>query len=57
MDGRCGCPRPPTGEAMRSLLRLIPGVSLLLAMVEEADHIETVIAEQAAAYRLTEEKT
>jgi hypothetical protein len=37
--------------------RLIPGVSLLLAMVDEADHIETVIAEQAAAYRLTEEKT
>jgi hypothetical protein len=38
------------------LLRHLPVVAVFLAMVEEAEHIETVIANAAAAYGLTEEK-
>jgi hypothetical protein len=43
-------------SAAAHILRLIPGVAVFLAMVEEAEHIETVIANAAAAYGLTEEK-
>jgi hypothetical protein len=40
------------------VLRFFPEtVALLRAMVDEADHIDTVIAKAAVAYGLTEEKT